>query len=425
LRPIRLSAAPYDVTPIQRKNFINVQIDAVGVGLANAAAPFLPVFLTRLGASNTQVGLLTSMPAITGLMLAMFVGRFLQDRRNIVPWFSLSRLMVLSCYAATGLAGFIIPEKYLVITVLIIWAFATLPQTALAVSFSVVMNSVAGPNHRFDLMSRRWSILGFTTAISVALAGQFLERIGFPLNYQVLFVGLSIGGLISYYFSIHIHLPESHPNHLHPSQSLKQRAKDYRDLIMSHPDFVSYAAKRFVYMTGVVLATPLFPLYYVREIQASDAWIGFISTAQTAVMLIGYFLWTRESRLRGSRFVMLWTTLGLGLYPAMVAVTSRVELIAVLAGLAGIFQAGIDLVFFDELMRTVPEEHSATFVSLMQSLQYASAAFAPTISTLLSTQIGLSGALLISAGVRLAGFLLFLLWQPATVKAEELSPNRS
>ena len=425
MRAIRFSAAPYDVTPIQRKNFINVQIDAVGVGLANAAAPFLPVFLARLGASNTQVGLLTSMPAMTGLVIAMFVGRFLQARRNIVPWFSLSRLMVLSCYAATGLAGFIVPEQYLVITVLVIWAFATLPQTALSVCFSVVMSSVAGPNHRFDLMSRRWSILGFTTAISVALAGQFLERIGFPLNYQALFIGLSMGGLISYYFSSHIHLPDRHPNHIQPHQSLKQRARDYRDLILSHPDFVSFAAKRFVYMTGVVLATPLFPLYYVHGIQASDAWIGLISTAQTAVMLIGYFLWTRESRLRGSRFVMLWTTLGLGLYPAMVAVTSRVEVIAILAGLAGIFQAGIDLVFFDELMRTVPEEHSATFVSLMQSLQYASAAIAPTVSTLLSTQIGLSGALLVSAGVRLAGFLLFLLWQPATARAEELYTTES
>jgi hypothetical protein len=425
VRTIRQSAAPYDVTPIQRKNFINVQIDAIGVGLANAAAPFLPVFLTRLGASNTQVGLLTSMPAITGLALAMFVGRFLQNRRNIVPWFSLSRLTVLSCYAATGLAGFIVPEQYLVFTVLIIWAFATLPQTALAVSFSVVMSSVAGPNHRFDLMSRRWSILGMTTAISVALAGQFLERIGFPLNYQALFTGLSIGGLISYYFSSHIDLPERHPNYIQPHNSLKQTAKDYHDLIMSHPDFVSYAAKRFVYMTGIVLATPLFPLYYVREVQANDAWIGIISTAQTAVMLIGYFLWTHESRLRGSRFVLLWTTLGLSLYPAMVAVTHRVELIAILGGVAGIFQAGIDLVFFDELMRTVPEEHSATFVSLMQSLQYTSAAIAPTISTLLSTQIGLSGALLVSASVRLAGFLLFLLWQPTTAKAEQITSPRS
>ncbi len=94
----------------RKRNFRNVQIDAIGVGLASAAAPFLPVFLARLGASNLQVGLLTSMPGIAGLVLAFFVGRFLQTRRKIVPWFSLSRLMVLSSYALTGLVTLIIPR---------------------------------------------------------------------------------------------------------------------------------------------------------------------------------------------------------------------------------------------------------------------------------------------------------------------------
>jgi asparagine synthase (glutamine-hydrolysing) len=39
------------------------------------------------------------------------------------------------------------------------------------VAFSVVMNAVAGPEHRYDLMSRRWSILGLTSAFTVALVG--------------------------------------------------------------------------------------------------------------------------------------------------------------------------------------------------------------------------------------------------------------
>jgi hypothetical protein len=69
----------------QKLNFRYVQIDAVGVSISNVAAPFLPVFLTRLGASNFQVGLLTSMPGVTGLFLALIVGRFLQSRRDVVP----------------------------------------------------------------------------------------------------------------------------------------------------------------------------------------------------------------------------------------------------------------------------------------------------------------------------------------------------
>lgn len=107
---------------IQKRNFRNVQIDGVGVSISNISAPFLPVFLTRLGATNFQVGLLTSMPGVTGLILAILVGRFLQKRRSIVPWYSLSRLLVILCYAMTGILTLILAEKYVIVATLAIWA---------------------------------------------------------------------------------------------------------------------------------------------------------------------------------------------------------------------------------------------------------------------------------------------------------------
>jgi hypothetical protein len=412
VRNIRWSLAPPEASATQQKNFLYVQIDAVGIGLASAASPFLPVFLTRLGASNFEVGLLTAMPAATGLVLAILVGNFLQSRRNIVPWFSVSRLLVISSYATTGIAPFFVPEEYLIRTILLIWALATIPQTALAVAFSVVMNAVAGPNYRYELMSRRWSILGFTSAIGVALVGLVLDRIGFTLNYQVVFIGLSFGGLISYIFSSRLVIPDSTHTSISHSRTIKQRSKDYLALIKDHPDFLSFSIKRFVFLSGQTLAVPLFPLYYVREVNASDAAIGIINTAQTAVLLLGYYLWTRQSRRRGSHFVLLVTTFGLSIYPGLVAFTQQVIWIAIFAGVAGIVQAGIDLVFFDELMKTVPVEYSATFVSLAQSLQYASSILAPLVGTFLATQIGLSGALVVSGAIRLAGFLLFAFWKP-------------
>jgi hypothetical protein len=406
---------------IQKRNFRNVQIDAIGIGLASAAAPFLPVFLARLGATNIQVGLLTSMPAFTGLILAIFIGNFLQTRRNIVPWFSGARLLVVSSYALTGIVPFLVPREYAVQAVLLIWAAATIPQTMLAVAFSVVMNAVAGPEGRYELMSRRWSILGLTSAVTVAVAGWTLDQLSFPINYQLVFMALSIGGLISYYFSSHISLPDSEPVEQKSGLSARQRLGDYLSLIRHEPAFLSFTAKRFVFLSGTALATPLFPLYYVREVQASDAWIGIINTTQTAVLLIGYYLWTRQSRRRGSRYVLLRTTFSLALYPALVAMTHRVELIALFAGLAGIFQAGIDLVFFDELMKTVPVKHSARFVSLAQSLQYLSMVAAPLLGTWLANHIGIGGALMVSALLRLFGFALFAQARPLPLQQEAVS----
>jgi MFS family permease len=400
-------AFPKDLTPIQRRNFLNVQIDAIGVGIASAASPFLPVFLARLGATNFQVGLLTAMPAFTGLFLALLAGRLLQRQRRVVPWFSAARLMVLSSYALTGVVPFFVPREYQVNAVLAIWALATFPQVLLNVAFSVVMNAVAGPRHRYDLLSRRWSTLGFTQAVMVALVGQTLDRLGFPFNYQVVFLGLSLGGLVSFYYSSHIVLPDAEPPASTPGESVRERVRGFFALIRSQPAFVSFMLKRFVYFSGMALAVPLFPLYYVRQVQASDAWIGAISMTQTAIMLVGYLLWSRQSRERGGRFVLLWTTFGLSFYPIVTALTPSVEWLVLYAALAGIFQAGLDLVFFDELMKTFPARYSATFVAVAQSLQYLSTVASPLVGTLLADYIGLSGALIVSGALRLLGFTLF------------------
>ncbi len=124
-RPINLKVAyanllrwftvPQSAPEMNPRNFLNVQIDAVGVGLASTAAPFLPVLLARLGATTFQVTMLTFMPAVTGLALAIPLGQFLQSRRNIVPWFSIARLAVLSSYAFTGLVTIFLPQIHAVV----------------------------------------------------------------------------------------------------------------------------------------------------------------------------------------------------------------------------------------------------------------------------------------------------------------------
>lgn len=393
---------------IQKRNFRYVQIDAIGVSISNVAAPFLPVFLTRLGASNFQVGLLSSMPGITGLILAMLVGRFLQTRTNVVPWYSLSRLLVILCYALTGILTLAVSEKFVIIATLAIWAFATIPQTALAVAFSVVMNAVAGPEGRYALLSRRWAIFGLTGVLGTFIVTRVIDLIAFPLNYAIMFMVLSLGGFFSFYFSRKIQLPDQIAPPLPSSRSPRQNLRNYLRLLRENPVFVSFSTKRFVYFSAIVLSQPIMPLFLVRDVDATDGQIGTVNMTLTLVMLVGYFLWPRVSRRRGGRFVLLATTLGMTLYPALSAATPQIHLIIIYAGIAGLFQSGLDLVFFDELMKTVPPEYSATFVALAQSMQYLSMVIAPLLGTWLAGYIGLGGALWLSAGLRLLGFLLFL-----------------
>jgi len=393
---------------IQKRNFRNVQIDAIGVSISNVSAPYLPVFLTRLGASNFQVGMLSSMPGVTGLLLAIFVGRFLQTRKNIVPWYGLSRLLVIMCYALTGILTFFAGEQYLIIATLVIWAFATIPQTALAVAFSVVMNAVAGPEGRYALLSRRWAIFGLTGVIGTFIVTRVIDLIEFPLNYAIMFLVLSLGGFMSYYFSNKIQIPDQQTAAPAQSGTSGNGAPNYLALLRANPAFISFSSKRFVYLSALALSVPVMPLYYVRAVHATDSQIGSITMTMMLFMLVGYFLWPRLSRRRGGRFVLLATTFGMIFHPAFIAATTNVNLIILIAGLAGLFQSGLDLVFFDELMKTVPHEHGAIFVAMAQSMQYFSTVLAPLVGTWVANYIGLGGALWLSAALRLIGFILFL-----------------
>jgi MFS family permease len=118
-------------------------------------------------------------------------------------------------------------------------------------------------------------------------------------------------------------IPDTVPVEITTQHIIKSILTEYYQLINTSPDFLSFALKRFVYLFGITLAIALFPLYFMRDLNASDTWIGLLYTAQTAVLVVGYFFWPRQSRRKGSRFIMLFTTFCVALYPRLVALTTN------------------------------------------------------------------------------------------------------
>jgi MFS family permease len=393
----------------QQRNVRNVLVDGIGVGLVQGVATFLSVFLVRLGASSFLVGLLTSMPALTGMLLALPVGRLLERQRNVVPWYSRARVWVLGSYALTGLVPFVLPLEAAPLATIVIWAIATVPQTIVNVAFTVVMGAVAGPDRRFYLMSRRWSLVGLTTAITVAITGWLLDKIAFPLNYQAVFIGSFAGGLLSFTFSSRISIPDNDPAEAADTpHTWRERLGESLAALRENVPFSRFLLSQFVFRCGLAMAIPLFPLYWVRDLGASDAWIGVINTVNSGVLLVAYFLWSTVSRRRGNRLVLLACAFGLVLYPLLTGLTRSTLPLPLYAGLAGIFAAGIDLVLFDILLLTCPKRHTASYVALYQLTTYVATFVAPIIGTGIGASLSLSSGLFAAAALRLAGAVLFV-----------------
>lgn len=387
-------------TPEQR-NQRNVLIDGIGVGITAGVGSFLAVFLVRLGATDFQVGLLTAMPALTGMLLAMPVGEFLARQRHIVPWFARSRFLVLICYVFTGLAPFFVPN-HAPEAIIVIWALATLPQTLVTVGFAVVMGGVAGTAGRFTLMSRRWAILGLTNSLTVLIVGQLLELYPFPLNYQVVFIGSAVGALISVIFSSSIKLPPQ--ENVAGRRGLGDTFRQHGGTLRQNRPFINFTVSQFVFRWGMALAVPLIPIYWVKNAGATDQQISAINFATTMAMMVAYFLWSGVVPKRGKRWVLLVCALGVSFYPALTALTQQPNVLVIWAGLAGIFVAGVDLVFFDIVLSTCPPNDQAAYVGMYQTTVYVATFLAPLVGTALSTAFGIVPALILATLLRLAGF---------------------
>jgi hypothetical protein len=412
-------------TSIQARNWRLVQVDSLFVGIVTASGTYLPVFLLRLGASANDVGLLTALPALTALALAIPLGRWLQGRRNIVPWYSRMRLLAWLGYAVIAVVAATLPREQAIPVILAVWALSSLPSTAGLVAFPVVMDGAAGRDGRFDLLGRRWAIAGTSTAIAVALGGQFLNALPFPANFELLFVLVSLAGLGSYLQSSRIVIPD-HVRAAGPVEApLAVRVRSLWSLVLSNRPFIRFELRSLVYTASIGLALPVLPLFYVHEVAAPDAWIGVIGAAQSAGAVLGYLVARQLARRRGGAMTLLPSMLAAALAPAALAAIGWLPAVAAISFVIGLASAGVQLALFDQFMRRIPREHGVTFSSVDQSVQNLALVVTPNLGGLLAVVLGVREALLVVAFVTAVAFVLFAWNARQAVSSRERNSSES
>jgi Major Facilitator Superfamily len=405
LRPRRRSAP----NSVLAHNWRRVQVDSVFLGVVTASGTFLPVFLLRLGATGNDIGLLTALPALTAFVLAIPFGRWMEARRNILPWYSRLRLLTWSSYALIALTAAILPQDEAVPVMLAIWALASVPSTAAFVAFPMVMDGAAGPGGRFDLLGRRWAIAGLSTAISVAVFGQLLNLVAFPTNFELLLVVVSVAGVGSYLQSSRIVIPDQLPVARVAGVPLRVRLRELWNTVRTNRPFTRFELRSLVYTASFGLAMPILPLFYVHELAAPDAWIGVIGAAQSAGGVLGYLGARQLARRFGGSMTLLPALLTLAAAPAILSVLGWLPAVAGVAFVMGVASAGAQLALFDQFMRRIPVAQGVTFSSVDQSVQNLALVITPNIGGLLAIALGIRASLIVVAVLGLAAFALFAL----------------
>ena len=405
----RLFVAPANLPPDTRHNWKATQKEGLAFGPMDAAGSFLPVLLARLGASNVDVGLLSAIPNLAGFLLAIPVGHFLQGRRNIVPWYSQGRFINQLVLPAIGFALLVFPSEHVVPLIIVLVGLSAVVGSFANFSFYAVMDGLSGPNGRYELMGRRWAMKGAATAVSLAVIGWILANIPFPHSYQLVYLATGVAAVIGFSFARTFRIPDQVRR---PAPEVRRspqaRAATSVREIVGERRFLAFLARHTMLSLGLSMAVPLIPLYYVRQLGASDAWIGLIGTTQAVTTMSGYVLWRRTARRRGGgALILVVSTIGVAVFPAVLAFT-RVEL-AVAAFVAGygVCRAGSERAIFDELMRAVPASEATRFSALDQGAVNFAGIAGPIIGALVAGLLGIPAGLIVAAIVTVVSAAMF------------------
>ncbi len=395
---------------IEGRNVRNLYTETTWFGALNGlASTFVSVFALRLGASTAQVGWLTALPALVNVVWLIPAARIIERQRRRLPIILFTGFLQRAGYLALALMPFFVVtgrvEALIVINTLI-----TLPTSVINTSITSLIPDLTSPERRGQVVSVRWLLLSLTATVAALGGGRFLDLVPVPLNYQILLGAGAALSLVSLYYLRRIEVPGAvlsrrtvQPRRRYSWQRLRQSLAN----VTAHRKFMRFTATSFVFYWGLYLPAALWSVMRVRELAASDTWIGVIALVVNASTIGGYFYWGKVRARRGDRWLLIVTAFGVTAYTLSTAAVPSIAWMIPTSILGGLTWSGCNLALFNVMLGVCPSNHRPTYVAIYTALMNVTAFAAPLLGTALSDWAGIRVTFVVASGVRLAGALLF------------------
>lgn len=397
----------YCSEPSLRSNIKNSLIDGMWYCvMTGLVLPFVGMFAIRLGATDYMVGLLTSLPALLGL-LAQLPSAYLAGRAR-----SLQRLTMASAFMHRifflmfafipflPLSG--LTKAWLFV---ILYAVANFPGTVCGTAWQAMMGEMFPESLRGQIFGERNMLTGLVTLIFTALAGWFYDRTNrlFPWNYSIAF-GLSFLALMMslYYLS---RLREERPSGIHQRSADPGRGRQRVRAVISHRPFMLLTAVMLIFHFGLHLPAAVFTILWVKMLHLPEGWIGNFSVVNGLAAVLVYRWLGRVADRRGNGFILFLSLSGFAALPVLYAYAANPYLISFLQVIGGFAGAAFNLGLFNLLLETAPTATRADYIAVFNFLMGLSGFILPMLGVALLNASSVTVVMVVSSLLRAAAAL--------------------
>lgn len=406
------------IPPEYRSNFLHLYLDIGWFGvLSGSTVNFINVYATRLGATGYQIGLISAMSAVVTLFLAIPAARWLgkQKIERAMFWTSI--------YYRMGFLGLIFlpwlfSDAGQINAIIAVTFLMAIPLTPLGVGFNALFAEAVPNEYRAHVAGIRNITLSVTFMVTSLLSGYLLDKITFPLGYQIVFAIGFFGAAMS---SFHLYFirpigkektpPPSQPIPASTSQADSPRGigallrldiwkTPYRKILLA----------LFGFHLAQYLALPIFPIFNVRELNLNDEQLGVSTALFYLTVLLGSTQLRNIVHRLGNKRTTGWGVAGLAFYPIIVAYSHNIAVFYFASIVGGFAWALAGGAYANYMLEHIPADDRPPHLAWYNIALNVAVLIGSLGGPAIADQIGLFNALILFGVMRFLAGMAILKW---------------
>ena len=393
-----------------RNSNININI-LNGIALAvatNLVNPYYAKFAERLGATDYQIAYLNSLPAFVSLFAlipgAIFLDVFGSKLKSTTWLMGIHKLFFLLIALVPMIEG--LSQSW---TFVILIALMNLPGAIYTMGYQSSMGDVFLPTERGRAMGLRNKysnifLLGITLLSGLLLSAPQSDANVIRL-YQILFlVSFAVGLIEVYTFSKFKVIDDTAPVDTSARlQKILNALKESVRFSITDTTFKRFLTASLLFHFGWQMGWPLFNIYTITKLGATEMWLSAISIASTLTSILTATRWAKFADKKGNTFAAIVATFGMSTTPFLYVLSESLSMLVVFNIVIGFSITGTTLVLFNLLLDATPKKNRTTIISIYNTIIALSATVAPVIGVWIMQNTSLDVSLILTGIMRFVG----------------------
>lgn len=386
----------------RREVFIYVLYGLLYDTANNIWKPFAPKLLQRLGGSELELFLLTSLPGLTAVLSlipsAMFIARYRSKKRIIRTLLCINRGLLLVAAAVPFLPGKVQPLAFVLLVALI-----NFPDGASQNAVQSSVGEMFEETDRVKALSVRIKLSTFLTPFVTMLTGFVITRLGRSDGeavklYQIFFAGAFLLGLVEIAVFRRMRIPENMDGR--PAAGRGYSVQSIVNVFRNKP-FVRYCAVLMAFNFLWLAGGPLNTLFMLNELHVNELWLAVFSVITGISALATADFWNNLIFRRGNNTALILLSMlmpfNLGLY----LIVKSCYGMCVVQLLNGLAVMGCGIVILNGVYEVVPANgESLVYIGVYNTLYNLTLFLAPFLSYWILDGAGLRWAIVVVASGR-------------------------